>query len=493
MFRSTRRLRRVALRLLGIAAIAGGGSASAQDAGFQWFGPGCGAGCSSLAQAEAAMRAVDARHSRLTVRTQESGAPGPIRYRYTPPPLDPVPTDWTSWEWNADCCSNGTLFPSELAAIDWKVTTHPSYCPANRFLSMGSWSATETRHGLVTREQADVVIEHVDSGSCTSGEPIRYFAIDWILYRQRSLRCPDPLYGGISENGKCESLSGDFTAVITGVATCGASLTLAGPAQVEPGALIEGVEAKVTDCNDRPLAGTLVRITSTPEARSGFHEHDEPERPAGGFLGEPDQDCGPGPTPGSVECVADQDGRIVLGFAAPKPAGIHKLDARCVSRSCRTPAPITVSVKVEGLVPINTSSNAHFRYVGDTDRHGQSHHLSSEALGPLTLLARDYFLAYGEYLRINDASLPWGGLFDIKSERPWLPPHKEHRCGRAIDVRGNGADGEAVPLSRDSSFKSLAKKHGVEVHPEKLPPHYHLWLLGAARKESRDTVCAQLP
>ena len=62
-------------------------------------------------------------------------------------------------------------------------------------------------------------------------------------------------------------------------------------------------------------------------------------------------------------------------------------------------------------------------------------------------------------MQLNDASLIWGGVFDIKGN--WISPHEGHRKGIVIDVRANddtGATG-AIPLSSFDNLKKMASSY----------------------------------
>jgi hypothetical protein len=94
-------------------------------------------------------------------------------------------------------------------------------------------------------------------------------------------------------------------------------------------------------------------------------------------------------------------------------------------------------------------------------------------------------------LRLNDASLPWGGVYDYCA-RPgacesgivvWDAPHHEHRRGSTVDVRANDAVDEAIPVANFWLFERLAKRYGAFAHKESSGSnrHYHLRLLN--RKE----------
>ena len=98
----------------------------------------------------------------------------------------------------------------------------------------------------------------------------------------------------------------------------------------------------------------------------------------------------------------------------------------------------------------------------------------------------------GPLLRLNDASLIWGGKFDISGK--WTGDHKEHRRGDVIDIRANQLD-TAIPESRFEKFKKIAAKNGgasADLHCN-LPysrtcpgcildnrpnRHFHVYLLG---------------
>lgn len=59
-------------------------------------------------------------------------------------------------------------------------------------------------------------------------------------------------------------------------------------------------------------------------------------------------------------------------------------------------------------------------------------------------------------LHLNDASLVWGGKFDVKGN--WADPHAGHRRGVVIDVRANDdtAATGAIPLASFDNFTEMA-------------------------------------
>lgn len=299
-------------------------------------------------------------------------------------------------------------------------------------------------------------------------------------------------------------------------------LSLTGGNKVEPNGELPGFVVSATDCKGASVPPLSVTLTNTYQAGTGGHQHgpnDDPLR-LGKFSSTA---CSSGAAPGTAACTTDK-GLIEFSFRAPAPAGIHNITARCtdLDKPCDQAGPVSVDVKVEGLVLV---SNLPYRQTGDTDLHPLNHYLRTDAGLKLRQLATEYFRVFDQnLLYLNDASLPWGGLFDVRcvidpntgicpqpsQHVPWVTPHREHRCGLAIDVRGNGHPDLAtsIPLIRHEEFKKMAEDYGIGVHREGKKQadgsrqgggnaHYHLWLLGAGQAEDKEIVegtktCSQL-
>ena len=58
-------------------------------------------------------------------------------------------------------------------------------------------------------------------------------------------------------------------------------------------------------------------------------------------------------------------------------------------------------------------------------------------------------------LHLNDASLVWGGKFDIAGK--WVGDHKGHKKGIVIDIRMNSTLG-SVPINKYEAFKIMASE-----------------------------------
>lgn len=202
-------------------------------------------------------------------------------------------------------------------------------------------------------------------------------------------------------------------------------------------------KAIVTDYAGKPAAAG-VTLSVEVEAGTGGHEHHDANRPKG-------------TVPGSGATGAD--GVWDFAFTATEVAGTHTITAKC--DRCDNTATARVDVKVEGLVPI--SGSPFYVFIGATNAHSDNHYLTPAAEALLKGLAVAYqfeprFQINGVTpppLHINDASLVWGGKFDIKGN--WGGDHQAHKRGAVIDIRANTASG-AMPESLFTEFEKLAKK-----------------------------------
>lgn len=192
----------------------------------------------------------------------------------------------------------------------------------------------------------------------------------------------------------------------------------------------------------------------------GGHDHDDPSRPRGWLNG--------------TECTTDEpcttltfSGGIAtqtVSYKAPSVSGKHSFSASC-DQCGNSPQTANLVVKVDGLEPIPTSS---FYVFGSSSRHGtKNHYLMPEAAEKLLLLAINYqsqrqfkvmnpntnTMAWPDPLRVNDASLEWGGRFDIFGD--WTKPHKEHMRGVSVDLRANEGTPNAIPPENFQKFEML--------------------------------------
>lgn len=98
-------------------------------------------------------------------------------------------------------------------------------------------------------------------------------------------------------------------------------------------------------------------------------------------------------------------------------------------------------------------------------------------ISKLRQLGERYYGKTTKNITITDASLPWGGRFDIEAEpkppkpsKRWKAPHAEHRNGRQADVR-------LFDMSEDDkeAFKTICADLGItaEIHNDN---HWHIRL-----------------
>jgi hypothetical protein len=80
---------------------------------------------------------------------------------------------------------------------------------------------------------------------------------------------------------------------------------------------------------------------------------------------------------------------------------------------------------------------------------------------------------------LNDASLFWGGRYDIKSD--WTGSHSGHREGREIDVSFNRAGNNPSAAKRKAVYNKFCQDKKVSVpftilHHYVAQPHFHVYL-----------------
>jgi len=135
-----------------------------------------------------------------------------------------------------------------------------------------------------------------------------------------------------------------------------------------------------------------------------------------------------------------------------------------------------LSVKVpEKLIEMKPS--LYYVLAGTTTSHPYNHYGTELLIKTLTQIASEYHSAFpnASLIEINDMSLPWGGLFDIKDN--WEKPHNLHRCGNQADIRK-----VTIPPETREKFLEIACKKVIEnvgkdegtVLLELNPPHYHI-------------------
>jgi len=126
-------------------------------------------------------------------------------------------------------------------------------------------------------------------------------------------------------------------------------------------------------------------------------------------------------------------------------------------------APITIyyDVKLAGLVRITESESLKLKL--PTRDHPSPYWGTPAFVAKLESLANQYFAATGDAITCTDASLEWGGRFDLNLD--WRPPHSEHFYGNTADIR-------SFDIKDSQAFDSAAAAAGITVLVES--NHYHV-------------------
>ncbi|MBI3481281.1 MAG: hypothetical protein HY016_13160 [Nitrosomonadales bacterium] len=228
------------------------------------------------------------------------------------------------------------------------------------------------------------------------------------------------------------------------------------PGQVEPGKQATVIATVINTVTQKPAAGVAVSIKVDVDAGTGGHAHHDAARPKGSLSG--GGSTGP-------------DGTVSFTFMAPEVSGTHTFTAQCDSPTCtNNPVTAKIKVKVDGLELITASpyyalQDSAGKVIGAVkNKHSDNHYLTNAAIKKLKDFAERYngTVLPGAKLYLNDASLVWGGLFDVGST-PWKSPHTAHDRGRSIDIRAENSGGQyegAVPFAYfDDTIKAAADAH----------------------------------
>jgi hypothetical protein len=243
---------------------------------------------------------------------------------------------------------------------------------------------------------------------------------------------------------------------------------------MEPGSS-QGIAVRVTSFQTGlPKEGAVVRFHLDVDLTSGGHVHGETYglRPRGTIIG---NNCVPeaSGTPDTYDCTTGTEGYAGFTFGAPDVSGKHTITATCVSHACSDSKTTKVNVMVPNLIKIPETPLLYTLIGAIEGKHTDNHYLTPEAVDILWGMAADYKMDHTFWqfnvrgtkmqapppLGFNDASLIWGGKFDLSGK--WSGYHYEHDRGVAIDIRANGASG-AVPEPLFTSFAKLATKQNIK-------------------------------
>jgi hypothetical protein len=278
----------------------------------------------------------------------------------------------------------------------------------------------------------------------------------------------------------------------------------------------ESFFAEPGDCEEPPLAISLSGGSTTPPAgtrnsnpipivakvtRGGAPEPGQPVTftitaiaGTGGHEQHPDKHIIETKPKGSIpNGVTDAAGELRVRYAPSRFAGVYLIEATC--GGCSNVAQKHVLVLVDGLEPLSADSVSPRRYelVGSIAPHHGNHYFTADALKALhDLVAVMQSEGWG-VVGVNDASLIWGGGFDLNAA--WSNSHAEHRQGEEVDLSFRRPT-PVPPQTISDVYEYVKSKEGIGMPPSWAilwhrwdnPPahtyaHFHVYLLG--QKTSR--------
>lgn len=229
--------------------------------------------------------------------------------------------------------------------------------------------------------------------------------------------------------------------------------------------------------SNSPQVGVSVSFTVDVTANSGGHDHHDANRPKGKIS--------------ITQGTTDANGEVKLIFTAPEVAGIHTIKASC--QNCtNSPASQEIQVKIPDLLPIspNPPRNADGSYVyaltsvdnihaGNGRYHKNQYWLSEQARTNLRELVASFSAAGWGTVALNDASMYWGGRYDITGN--WAGSHQGHRDGREIDISFARAKNPISPVKQKTFYKKFCEDKSVAasfsiLHHFVAVPHFHVYL-----------------
>ena len=228
-----------------------------------------------------------------------------------------------------------------------------------------------------------------------------------------------------------------------------------------------------------PKAVVAVTFAVEPIANSGGHDHHDASRPKGEVK--------------ANSLTTDANGEIKVTFEASEFAGTHVVAAAC-SSCTNTSVTKNIDVKVPDLIPMQADSSVPPRYelAGNTSpvgvKHKGNHYFTASAKAYLLNLIDHYNSFAWQPVAVNDASIIWGGWFDIYSN--WAGSHAEHRIGEEVDLGflvGTNASKikrgyDEVCKDKKVEIPSTILWHDIPKPAGKYDPHFHVRLSGSYTK-----------
>ena len=162
---------------------------------------------------------------------------------------------------------------------------------------------------------------------------------------------------------------------------------------------------------------------------------------------------------------ADGIGSCPVTYRAPFVSGVERIVAKAPTFTDAKPE-AKVKIEVPDLVELppdpsryvlvgapnnHALTNDPCRKAAPTSLHFQNHFALPTMRDAVIAIADTMLRETGILIRVNDMSLPTGGLFDIKND--WKPKHDTHRVGREADIGFTGImNGVCTAFDEDRLF-----------------------------------------
>lgn len=257
-------------------------------------------------------------------------------------------------------------------------------------------------------------------------------------------------------------------------------ISLTGPIEIRPVGVSGSSEiaftAKVAE-GSNPKSGIAVSFSVEVTANSGGHDHHDVNRPKGMLS--------------ATQGITNANGEVQFKFTAPEIAGIHTIKATC-STCSNSPVAKEIQVKVPDLLPISPNppqkKDGTFVYAltsvdkahqGNGRYHLNQYYLTEQSRKNLRAMIQAFSDEGWGTVALNDASLYWGGSYDITSN--WGAPHKAHRDGREIDISFARAQNPVSISKQNDFYDKFCKSKKVHIpfsilHHYVRVPHFHVFL-----------------
>jgi hypothetical protein len=182
--------------------------------------------------------------------------------------------------------------------------------------------------------------------------------------------------------------------------------------------------------------------------------------------------------PASVAFTGPYPQNVPIVFTAPQVCGQVYVTARF---STGTVIKNMFEIMYDSLLPVPQSTGIELK--PPEAIHPSGYWADPPFITKLRELGEKYFAKRKKNIVITDASLPWGGRFDIQAEpkqepgkppvvpKPWDAPHAEHWNGRQADVRLSN-----MTADDKKAFEEICVQIGIkaEIHNKN---HWHIRLL----------------